>query len=84
MNLSENVINVVSWVTKINPKRICMSTALKDDLQLDDIDTMSITLEIEKWFNIELTKEDAAQIETVKDLQDLVYKYKYSRQHQAA
>jgi acyl carrier protein len=40
---------------------------------------MSITLEIEKWFNIELTREDAAQIETVKDLQDLVFKYRKSQ-----
>ncbi len=79
MNLSENVINVVSWVTKINPRRICMSTSLRDDLHLDEIDTMSITLEIEKWFNIELTREDVAQIETVKDYQDLVYKYRKRR-----
>lgn len=75
MNLKENVINVVSWAAKINPKRICLTTSIQDDLLLDDIDKMSIILELEKWFNIELTKEDAERIDTVKDLKDCVLKY---------
>jgi acyl carrier protein len=75
MNLQENVINVVSWAAKINPKRICLTTSLKDDLLLDEIDKMTILLEFEKWFNIELSNEDADRIETIKDLNDCVLKY---------
>ena len=75
MNLQENVINVVSWAAKINPKRICLTTSLQDDLLLDEIDKMTIILEFEKWFSIELTDEDVDQIETIKDLNDCVLKY---------
>ncbi len=75
MNLKENVINVVSWVTKINPQHICMTTSLQDDLHLDEIDKMSIILELEKWFNIELTAKEVDQIETVKDMWDCINKY---------
>ena len=75
MNLQENVINVVSWAAKINPNRICLTTSLKDDLLLDEIDKMTILLEFEKWFNIELSNEDADRIETIKDLNDCVLKY---------
>lgn len=74
MNLKENVINVVSWATKIDPRRICMTTSLRDDLHLDEIDKMSIILELEKWFGIELTTREADQIETVKDMCDCVMK----------
>jgi len=75
MNLQENVINVVSWATKIDQSRICLTTSIKDDLHLDEIDRMSIILELEKWFNIELTMEEADQIETIKDLNDCVLKH---------
>ncbi|MFT5166700.1 MAG: acyl carrier protein [Saprospiraceae bacterium] len=75
MNLQENVINVVSWAAKINPNRICLTTSLQDDLLLDEIDKMTIILEFEKWFNIELSSEDADSIETIKDLSDCVLKY---------
>ncbi len=75
MNLQESVINVVSWAAKINPKQICLTTSLQDDLLLDEIDKMTIILEFEKWFNIELTKEDVDQIETIKDLNDCVVRY---------
>ncbi len=75
MTLKENVINVVSWVAKIAPNRICLSTSIQDDLHLDEIDKMSIILELEKWFNIELTREDADYVDTIKDLEDCVLKY---------
>lgn len=75
MNLQENVINVVSWATKIEPNRICMTTSIKDDLALDEIDRMSVILELEKWFNIELTSEEAERIETIKDLNDCVLRH---------
>jgi len=75
MTLKENVINVVSWASKIDPSRICLSTSIQDDLHLDEIDKMSIILELEKWFNIELTREDADHVDTIKDLEDCVLKY---------
>ena len=71
MNLQENVINVVSWATKINSSRICTTTDLKEDLSLDEIDKMSIILEFEKWFGLELSKDEAENVETIKDLIDL-------------
>ncbi len=75
MNLQENVINIVSWAGKINPRRICPTTNLKDDLHLDEIDTMSIILEFEKWFGIELTAKEAEGIESIKDMVDCALKY---------
>lgn len=68
-------MNVVSWVAKIDLKHICMTTSLRDDLHLDEIDKMSIILELEKWFNIELTSKEVDQIETIKDISDCVSKY---------
>lgn len=81
MNLQENVINVVSWATKINSSRICTTTNLSEDLSLDEIDKMSIILEFEKWFDVELSKDEAENVETIKDLIDLATKY---RKRQAA
>jgi len=75
MNLQENVINVVSWATKIDPSHICLTTSIKDDLHLDEIDQMRVILELEKWFNIELTSEEAEKVDTIKDLSDCVQKY---------
>ena len=66
MYLQEKIIIMASWVANIPPSQICETTHFSDDLGLDSIDIMTLILQLEKWFNVMLTKEEADAIETVK------------------
>ncbi len=75
MYLQEKIIIMASWVANIPPSQICETTHFSDDLGLDSIDIMTLILQLEKWFNVMLTKEEADAIETVKDASDCFSKY---------
>lgn len=75
MNVQERIISMTSWVANVPPARICPSTSLKDDLNLDSIDLMLLIVKLEKWFNVTLTSDEVENIETVKDASDYINRY---------
>ncbi len=72
MNLQERIMTIVSWSNRIPISKICLTTSFKEDIQLDEIDFISLILLIEKWFSITLTRDEIDNIETIKDLADSV------------
>lgn len=48
------------------------SKNLRDDLGLDSIDLVSIVIEIQSTFDVELKNEELVKLVTVKDLLDLI------------
>ena len=75
MNIQDRVISIVSWESSISPKRISLTTSLKDDLNLDSIDLMVLILKLENWFDITLSNDEVEKIETIKDARDYIHKY---------
>ena len=45
---------------------------LKDDLRLDSIDTVSMAIEVQSEFNIDLKTQELTSLVTVKDLLDMI------------
>ncbi len=75
MYLQERIIIMTSWVANVPPSHICETTHFSDDLGLDSIDILTLILQLEKWFNIILTKEEVDRIETVRDASSYFTKY---------
>ena len=63
---------MVSWVAQVPPSQICPTTCISEDLNLDEIDFMTLILQIEKRFDVEMTIEEVDRIETVKDAVDYI------------
>ena len=75
MNSQQRIINMVSWVANVPPSQVCLSTNLKDDLNLDSIDVMALIVKLERWFDVVLTNDEVETIETVKDADDCISRY---------
>jgi len=48
------------------------TTRLKEDLSLDSIDVVSMAIEVQSEFNIDLKAEELTGVVTIKDLLDLI------------
>jgi acyl carrier protein len=75
MYLQERIIIMASWVANVPPSHICETTHFSDDLGFDSIDILTLVMQLEKWFNIILTKDEFDRIETVKDASECFSKY---------
>ena len=75
MSTQKKVIDLISWIANIPVSRICPTTNLKEDLNLDSIDLMVLIVKLERWFNITLSDEEVEGIETVKDATDCINRY---------
>lgn len=75
MYLQERIIITTSLIAKVPPSQVCETTHFRSDLSLDSIDFMTLIIQLEKWFNVILTKAEVDNIETVKDASDCFSKY---------
>ena len=72
MTTQQRVIAMLSWLANVPTSRLCPTTNIKDDLNLDSIDVMMFIVQLEKWFNVVLPTEEVESIETVKDAADCI------------
>ncbi len=72
MTTQEKVISMVSWVANVPPTKVCPTTNIKDDLNLDSIDVMMLIVKLEKRFDVILSSEEVERIETVKDASEFI------------
>lgn len=72
LSQEETIINLLSTHLRIPEKEINIDSHLVDDLEADSLDSVSIVIEIEKLFDIEISDEDIDEIKTVKDIANLV------------
>lgn len=63
----ERIIDQISYSFRIPSSRIYPYTHLQDDLLLDQIDIMLLIASLEAKFNIILSNEEVASIQTVED-----------------
>lgn len=70
-NISKEIIAIISEVSGEDEQKISPETNLADDLEIDSIKAIEITVAIEKKFNISIRDEDIPKVITVKDTIDL-------------
>ncbi|MGI8407089.1 MAG: phosphopantetheine-binding protein [Actinomycetota bacterium] len=56
----------------LDGSKVQFDAHLGDDLDLDSLDTVEMTLGLEKRFGIEIPDEDLADVETIRQVVDLI------------
>ena len=70
-NVEKEIISIISEVSGVEEKDITPNTNLANELEIDSIKAIEITVAIEKKFKISIRDEDIPNITTVKDSIDL-------------
>lgn len=71
-NIEKEIISIISDVSGFDPEEIKPDTNLQNELEIDSIKAIEITVAIEKKYKISVRDEDVPKIVTLKDAVDLV------------
>lgn len=66
------ISETIAAITGIPKDEILQESHLMNELDVDSLDMAQITLAVENHFKIDITDTEAAEIETVQDLVDVV------------
>jgi acyl carrier protein len=69
-NIEKEIISIISDVSGYEVEEITLGTNLANDLEIDSIKAIEITVAIEKKYKISIRDEDIPNIITVKDAVD--------------
>jgi len=82
-DIHKGVVSIISEVSGFDGAEITSDTNFFDELDIDSIKAIEITVAIEKKFNISIRDEDVPKITTVKQAVELVQKIMYARSNNA-
>jgi acyl carrier protein len=71
-NMEQDIIAIISEISGYEPEEITPDKNFFDDLEIDSIKAIEITVAIEKKFKISVRDEDVPNITTVRQAVDLV------------
>ena len=71
-HIEKDIIAIISEVSGYEPEEITPETNFFQDLEIDSIKAIEITVAIEKKFKISVRDEDVPKIATVKQAVDLI------------
>jgi acyl carrier protein len=66
-NIEKEIVSIISDVSGFDLDEIALETNLANDLEIDSIKAIEITVAIEKKYKISIRDEDIPNIVTVKD-----------------
>lgn len=72
----EDIKYIILEQLDVNENEIKENTRIIEDLGADSLDVLEILSAIENKYNIEISKEDATKIHTIKDIEDYLSKKK--------
>ncbi len=71
-NVEQEIISIISDVSGFDPEEIKPDTDLQNQLEIDSIKAIEITVAIEKKFKIQVRDEDVPNITTLRQAVELV------------
>jgi acyl carrier protein len=71
-NVEQEIISIISDVSGFDPEEIKPETNLQNELEIDSIKAIEITVAIEKKFKIQVRDEDVPNITTLRQAVELV------------
>jgi acyl carrier protein len=74
MDVEKDVISIISEVAGVGEEEITPETKFNEDLEIDSIKAIEITVALEKKFKISIRDEDVPNITTVKQAIDMTSK----------
>jgi len=73
-NIEREIISIIADVSGFDEEEIHLDTKLTDELEIDSIKAIEITVAIEKKFKISVRDEDVPNITTLRHAVELVKK----------
>jgi len=73
-NIEQEIISIIADVSGFNENEITLETNIVQDLEVDSIKAIEITVAIEKKFKVSIRDEDVPKIVSVKQAVELVDK----------
>ncbi len=73
-NIEKEIISIISDVSGFDPGEIKPDTNLQNELEIDSIKAIEITVAIEKKYKISIRDEDVPNITTLRNAVELVNK----------
>jgi acyl carrier protein len=70
--IRNKIKEAIAKVSDINPEDIVDTASFKDDLGLDSLVLLEISVEIEMQFGLEVHEDDLRQLQTVQDAAEFV------------
>jgi len=71
-NVEQEIISIISDVSGFEPEEIKPDTNLQNELEIDSIKAIEITVAIEKKFKIQVRDEDVPNITTLRQAVEVV------------
>ncbi len=82
-NVGKEIISIISDISGFDEEGITPDTNLTDNLEIDSIKAIEITVALEKKFKISIRDEDIPNITTVKQAVEQVNKLLYNQENPA-
>ncbi len=70
----EKIKNVLVEAINVDPEAVVPSASLSEDLEIDSLAAVELSLELETEFDIRIEDDELANLKTVQDIIDLVEK----------
>jgi acyl carrier protein len=74
INIEKEIISIIADVSGFDEEEITVETNIVDDLEVDSIKAIEITVAIEKKFKVKVRDEDVPRIVSVKQAVEVVKK----------
>jgi acyl carrier protein len=74
VNIEEKVIEIIVKEMELDPAEVTPEKEFIEDLGLDSLDVMTLAMEMEEVFGIEIPDEDVEGIKTVQDVFNYLHK----------
>lgn len=74
MSTLEDVKTIIADYLDINPAKLDESSNLRDDFGIDSLSFIELTMELEEKFEIRISEDDVAHVETIGELVAVVDK----------
>ena len=74
INIEKEIISIIADVSGFDEEEITAETNIVDDLEVDSIKAIEITVAIEKKFKVKVRDEDVPRIVSVKQAVEVVKK----------
>ncbi len=72
MNEEKRVLKIISDHLGVSPDEITIESELRSDLNAQDLEIADLLMKIEKEFSTQFAPEDVRELETIRDIIDLV------------
>ncbi len=72
MSIKDKVVKLIAEKLSVDIEEVAPEASFVDDLGADSLDLVELIMSMEEEFDIEISDEDAEEIQTVQDAMDYV------------